>query len=63
MCSGLEVLNIYGCVNEEQGLPILRSRLGSAVKINMPEFLFSTIARPTVGIRRTSIWGHRTRDE
>lgn len=26
------------------------------------QFMFSSVARPTVGLRRTSIWGLRVRD-
>ncbi|KFM71682.1 S-phase kinase-associated protein 2, partial [Stegodyphus mimosarum] len=43
----------------EESLASLREYLPN-VKIN--DNLFSTIARPTVGIRRTSIWGLRVRD-
>uniref|UniRef100_A0A914UHK4 F-box domain-containing protein n=1 Tax=Plectus sambesii TaxID=2011161 RepID=A0A914UHK4_9BILA len=58
-CGRLAVLNIFGCVTEE-GYDLLRGRLPNT-KINAD--LFSTIARPTVGVRRTSIWDQRVRDE
>lgn len=31
-------------------------------KIGINKFVHSSVARPTVGTRRTSIWGLRTRD-
>ncbi|XP_054706978.1 S-phase kinase-associated protein 2-like [Uloborus diversus] len=43
----------------EDALADLRSFLPD-VKIN--QCIFSTVARPTTGIRRTSIWGLRVRD-
>ncbi|GFT50360.1 s-phase kinase-associated protein 2 [Nephila pilipes] len=43
----------------QNNLESLRANL-SFVKIN--ETVFSTIARPTTGVKRTSIWGIRTRD-
>ncbi|XP_071445025.1 S-phase kinase-associated protein 2-like [Hetaerina americana] len=54
----LMYLDVFGLMNE-QSLATLQSRL-SEVDIN--KFYFSSVARPTVGIRRTSIWGLRVRD-
>lgn len=54
----LKYLNIHSmmvdvdCHNVRQALP--------SIRINNQ--LFSTISRPTVGVYRTSIWGHRVRD-
>ncbi|KAJ9591618.1 hypothetical protein L9F63_001832, partial [Diploptera punctata] len=51
----LDVFNLMSdqsIANLQQNLP--------EVEIN--KFLFSSVARPTVGIRRTSIWGLRVRD-
>lgn len=31
-------------------------------KIGVNKFIHSSVARPTVGSRRTSVWGLRTRD-
>ncbi|XP_075236200.1 S-phase kinase-associated protein 2 isoform X2 [Lycorma delicatula] len=53
----LKVLNFFGVLHERQ---IQLLEMSSRVQIN--RFKFSTIARPTVGIRRTSIWGIRVRD-
>lgn len=58
-CKDLKELNVFGCVTEE-GMKVLENRLKGA-KLNPSPF--STIARPTVGIRRTSIWEQRVRDE
>lgn len=46
---------------------ILREGPLTVLKTNMPrievnQFPFSNIARPTTGIHRTSIWGIRVRD-
>ncbi|XP_046390450.1 S-phase kinase-associated protein 2 [Ischnura elegans] len=54
----LMYLDVFGLMNE-QSLATLQCRL-SEVDIN--KFYFSSVARPTVGIRRTSIWGLRVRD-
>ncbi|KAG1650992.1 S-phase kinase-associated protein 2 [Nymphon striatum] len=54
----LECLEIYGVLNEESLLTLKKC----LCKININKTLFSTIARPTVAPRRTSIWGIRVRD-
>lgn len=51
-------LDVYGILNEKD-LATLKESLPN-IKIN--KYLFSSVARPTVGIRRTSIWGFRVRD-
>jgi len=51
-------LDIFGVV-DERGLQKLHSLLGSAIVLNQQRF--SYVARPTYGLRRTSIWGLRTR--
>lgn len=58
LARGLHSLNVYGCVTEE-GVTILRNHLKPTLINKDP---FSTVARPTVGEHRTSIWGMRTRD-
>ena len=45
-----------------QGAENWLAALLPSTSINKEDFLLSTIARPTVGDRRTSIWGLRTRD-
>lgn len=57
-CRHLKYLNVFG-VMKEAALDELKSCLDS---IDINKFLFSSIARPTVGIKRTSIWNERTRD-
>ena len=56
-CPNLKYLNVFG-VMKDGALDELRSYLGS---IDINKFYFSSIARPTVGIKRTSIWNQRTR--
>lgn len=54
----LEFLNVFGLL-KPPALQELEERL-PGVKVN--KMLFSEIARPTVGIKRTSIWGIRVRE-
>lgn len=58
-CKHLKELNILGTIKEES-MPILKRALE---KVEINNSYFSTIARPTVGIRRTSIWEQRVRDD
>ncbi|KAK8744405.1 hypothetical protein OTU49_000778, partial [Cherax quadricarinatus] len=51
-------LDVYGILSEN-ALSTLRLSLPH---ININKYLFSSVARPTVGIRRTSVWGLRVRD-
>lgn len=50
-------LNIFGLFSENQ-----IEALKKSCKVVINQMKFSSIARPTVGIRRTSIWGLRVRD-
>ncbi|XP_073966246.1 S-phase kinase-associated protein 2-like [Choristoneura fumiferana] len=54
----LQYLEVWGML-QTASLNALRAAL-PAIQVN--QFMFSAIARPTVGARRTSIWGLRTRD-
>ena len=54
----LKYLNIFG-VMKDDALNELNARL---TRIELNKFMFSSIARPTVGIKRTSIWNIRVRD-
>ncbi|CAG4980604.1 unnamed protein product [Parnassius apollo] len=54
----LQYVDVWGML-QSGSLNALRAAL-PAIQIN--QFMFSAIARPTVGARRTSIWGLRTRD-
>ncbi|CAK1547908.1 unnamed protein product [Leptosia nina] len=56
--TALQYLEVWGML-PTTSLNVLKSTL-PAIQIN--QFMFSAIARPTVGTRRTSIWGLRTRD-
>ncbi|CAB3234754.1 unnamed protein product, partial [Arctia plantaginis] len=54
----LQYLDVWGML-QTQALSALRTALPH---VQLNQFMFSAIARPTVGPRRTSIWGLRTRD-
>ncbi|XP_008547550.1 S-phase kinase-associated protein 2 isoform X1 [Microplitis demolitor] len=54
----LSFLDVFGLMSEPMFKNLQNN--GSGTEIN--KFLYSSIARPTVGVRRTSIWGLRVRD-
>ncbi|XP_059094967.1 S-phase kinase-associated protein 2-like [Tigriopus californicus] len=54
----LRFFNVFG-IFKSTGIEELKEQL-SPIEVN--KFLFSSIARPTVGIKRTSLWGLRVRD-
>uniref|UniRef100_A0A1A9WPH1 S-phase kinase-associated protein 2 n=1 Tax=Glossina brevipalpis TaxID=37001 RepID=A0A1A9WPH1_9MUSC len=56
--STLIYLDIFGMLTEST-LAMLEQTFS---KIGINKFIHSSVARPTVGTRRTSIWGLRTRD-
>lgn len=51
-------LDVFGLMSES----VLKSLRDNRREPEINKFLYSSIARPTVGIRRTSIWGLRVRD-
>ena len=51
-------LDIFGTLAQ---IPLQQIRDEFQGRIHLNLSLFSTIARPTTGIQRTSIWGLRTR--
>lgn len=51
-------LDIFGLMSE----PILKTLQVTCGETQLNKFLYSSVARPTVGVRRTSIWGLRVRD-
>jgi len=57
-CPSLLHLNVYGLLKEHY-LVQLREQLSG---ISLNSFPLSSIARPTVGIKRTSLWNLRVRD-
>lgn len=57
-CPTLLYLNVFGLLREP-ALEELKERL-QGIEIN--KFMFTSVARPTVGIKRTSIWNLRVRD-
>lgn len=57
-CPTLLYLNVFGLLREP-ALEELKDRL-QGIEIN--KFMFTSVARPTVGIKRTSIWNLRVRD-
>lgn len=56
----LMYLDVHGGHIVTAELETIQKSLGSGVNIN--KFKFSSVARPTVGPRRSSIWGLRVRD-
>ncbi|KAJ8681569.1 hypothetical protein QAD02_017361 [Eretmocerus hayati] len=54
----LKYLDIYGLISED----LLKTYQAKCTTVEINKFLFSAVARPTVGVRRTSIWGLRVRD-
>lgn len=56
----LSFLDIHGGFIEGDDLKEVQNDLGAVVQIN--QFKFSSVARPTVGQRRSSIWNMRVRD-
>ncbi|XP_022114119.2 S-phase kinase-associated protein 2 [Pieris rapae] len=56
--SSLQYLEVWGML-PSTSLNVLKTTL-PAIQVN--KFMFSAIARPTIGTKRTSIWGLRTRD-
>ncbi|XP_060649501.1 S-phase kinase-associated protein 2 [Drosophila nasuta] len=56
--SSLTYLDIFGMLSEA-AMEVLEKQMP---KIGINKFIHSSVGRPTVGTRRTSIWGIRTRD-
>ncbi|KAL1495100.1 hypothetical protein ABEB36_010571 [Hypothenemus hampei] len=56
----LSYLDIHGGYIADHELKQIHAALGNAVQIN--QFKFSSVARPTVGLRRSSIWNMRVKD-
>lgn len=58
--SSLVYLDLHGGFLDPEELKVIQNALGGKVQLN--KFKFSSVARPTVGPRRSSIWGLRVRD-
>ncbi|KAB0795108.1 hypothetical protein PPYR_11947 [Photinus pyralis] len=56
----LMYLDVHGGHIDQSEIDIIQKNLGGKVNIN--KFKFSSIARPTVGPKRSTIWGLRVRD-
>lgn len=54
----LTYLDIFGMLSDA-AMEVLEKQMP---KIGINKFIHSSVGRPTVGTRRTSIWGLRTRD-
>lgn len=54
----LQQLELFGVLNDNH-LHVVRKKLPN---LDINKQLFSTVARPTTGIRRSSIWGLKVRD-
>lgn len=51
-------LDVFGVIPE----PVLKTLQVTCGETQLNKYLYSSVARPTVGVRRTSIWGLRVRD-
>ncbi|XP_076387670.1 S-phase kinase-associated protein 2 isoform X3 [Megachile rotundata] len=51
-------LDVFGLIPE----PVQKTLQVTCGETQLNKFLYSSVARPTVGVRRTSIWGLRVRD-
>ncbi|RZC32559.1 S-phase kinase-associated protein 2, partial [Asbolus verrucosus] len=56
----LAYLDVHGSYINSDEFKIINDGLGASVNIN--KFKFSSIARPTVGLRKSTIWNMRVRD-
>nr|CAI5830987.1 unnamed protein product [Callosobruchus analis] len=56
----LAYLDIHGGYYDADEMKLVQEALGAKVQIN--KFKFSSVARPTVGLRKSSIWNMRVRD-
>lgn len=56
----LMYLDVHGAYIDTTELRIIQDHLGPKVNIN--KFKFSSVARPTVGAKHSSIWNLRVRD-
>uniref|UniRef100_A0A182WK41 S-phase kinase-associated protein 2 n=1 Tax=Anopheles minimus TaxID=112268 RepID=A0A182WK41_9DIPT len=54
----LRFLDLFGLVSDQ----VLDTLKHSLAKVGINKYYHSSVARPTVGTKRTSIWGFRTRD-
>jgi F-box and leucine-rich repeat protein 1 (S-phase kinase-associated protein 2) len=54
----LRYLDIFGLISDE----LLKTFQANCDSVEINKFQYSAVARPTVGVRRTSIWGLRVRD-
>ncbi|XP_011495682.1 PREDICTED: S-phase kinase-associated protein 2 isoform X2 [Ceratosolen solmsi marchali] len=54
----LRYLDIFGLISDE----LLKTFQAKCDSVEINKFQYSAVARPTVGVRRTSIWGLRVRD-
>lgn len=51
-------LDVFGLMSEDE----LNDLKNGIPEVAINQFPFSSVARPTVGLRRTSIWGLKVRD-
>lgn len=56
--TSLSFLDVFGLLSET-ALQMLQNTFPT---VGINKFIHSSVARPTVGTRRTSVWGLRTRD-
>jgi F-box and leucine-rich repeat protein 1 (S-phase kinase-associated protein 2) len=56
----LAYLDVHGSYINSDEFKIINDGLGVSVNIN--KFKFSSIARPTVGVKKSKIWNMQVRD-
>lgn len=54
----LKFLDIFGLITED----LAKTFKATCDSVEVNKYPYSSVARPTVGVRRTSIWGQRVRD-
>ncbi|XP_018335639.1 S-phase kinase-associated protein 2 [Agrilus planipennis] len=59
LMTSLQFLDVHGGYIDAKELEVVQNALGPHVTIN--KFKFSSVARPTVGPKRSSIWGMKVR--
>lgn len=50
-------INVFGLLHDNT-----KKSIETASGKELNKFMYSSVARPTVGVRRTSIWNHKVRD-
>jgi F-box and leucine-rich repeat protein 1 (S-phase kinase-associated protein 2) len=57
----LIAIDLFNIIKNNKSIKTLKTCIPSLVNVN--QYPFSSIARPIIGFRRTSIWGNRLNDD